>query len=312
MRLIVLIISIISVLHVFAQSAETSDSISQNQVQEVIISNPDSTNNGATQSPDTLITPTRKLTPVDIDDNKPYKPSLHYYDSKGELLDQPVLFLSELDTIKKKDEKPKFEYPTLNAVSIGLNLWDPIMVIAGQKYGGIDIWADLSIHNRFFPVVELGIGIAKDTPLEGNFTYKGLPSMYAKIGANYNFFAHDEDIYQLFAGIRGGFSAFKYEITDISINSSYWNQTKQFNLLDQSSSALYGEALIGIKVKIFNALSMGWTVRFHHLFKCDDAKDSSPWYIPGYGTKQSKLSATLSVIYTIPLNKPKTIPDSDI
>ena len=49
----------------------------------------------ATVSPAETPRPTRKLTPVDVDDNKPFRPSLHYYDSKGELLDEPVLPLSK-------------------------------------------------------------------------------------------------------------------------------------------------------------------------------------------------------------------------
>lgn len=242
----------------------------------------------------------REITPVDVDDKKPQQPTLHYYDKHGNPLDEPVMFLHELDTIKV-NTAPRTAYPLLNALSVGVNIWNPIMAIAGQNYGGIDIWADLSLHNWFFPVVELGLGVADNTPEDGNFTYKGKPSFYAKVGLNYNFFYKKDSDYQLFLGVRGGFSSFKYDITDISINSSYWQQTNQFELLDQKSTAFYGEALIGIKVKIWKAFSMGWTFRYHKLFSCKDAANSSPWYIPGYGSRNSSLSATFSLIYTLPL-----------
>lgn len=240
----------------------------------------------------------RKITPVDVDDNKPFKPSLHYYDTKGELLEQPVMFLSELDTLKKNN-KVKMQYPTVNALSVGLNVWDPIMTLTGQKYGGIDLWADLSIYNRIFPVVEVGVGMANSTPKDANYTYKCHPSIYAKIGVNYNFFFNDTDDYQFFAGIRGGFSSFGYEIQDITVNSSYWGESHNFAITDQHSTALYGEALLGIKVKIWKAFSMGWSFRYHHLFKCKDASNSSPYYIPGFGNRNSKLGASFSLIYTI-------------
>lgn len=242
----------------------------------------------------------RKITPVDVDDNKPFKPSLHYYDTKGELLDEPVMFLSELDTLKK-DNKIKMQYPVLNAISIGLNVWDPIMTLTGQKYGGIDLWADFSIHNRIFPIIEVGVGMANSTPKDGNYTYKCHPSIYAKIGVNYNFFFNDTDDYQFFAGIRGGFSSFNYEINDITINSSYWGESHNFTIPDQHTTALYGEALLGIKVKIWKAFSMGWSFRYHHLFKCKDASNSSPYYIPGFGNRNSKLGASFSLIYTFNL-----------
>lgn len=250
----------------------------------------------------------REITPVDIDDKKPQQPTMHYYDKHGNPLEEPVMFLHELDTIKI-NTTPRTVYPLLNSVSIGVNIWDPIMVIAGQNYGGIDVWADLSLHNWFFPVVELGVGIADNTPQDGNFTYKGKPSFYAKAGVNYNFFYKKDKDYQLFLGVRGGFSSFTYDITNIDITSSYWQQTNRFELLDQNSTAFYGEALVGIKVKIWDAFSMGWTFRYHHLFSCKDAQNSSPWYIPGYGSRNSKLSATFSLIYTIPLSKPEVIED---
>ena len=249
----------------------------------------------------------REITPVDVDDKKPKQPVMHYYDKHGNPLKEPVMFYSELDTILK--EKKKFsDYPLLNALSLGVNVWDPIMLVAGQKYGGIDVWADLSIHNSFFPIVEFGVGVADDKPENGNYRYKGKPSFYGKIGLNYNFFRKSNSDYQLYLGVRGGFSSFKYDITDITINSPYWSQTNQLEILDQHATAIYGEAVVGIKVKIWKAFSMGWSFRYHHLFKCNDAPNSSAWYIPGFGTRNSKLGATFSLIYTIPFSN-KQLPE---
>lgn len=249
----------------------------------------------------------REITPVDVDDKKPKQPVMHYYDKHGNPLKEPVMFYSELDTILK--EKKKFsDYPLLNALSLGVNVWDPIMFVAGQKYGGIDVWADLSIHNSFFPIVEFGVGVADDKPENGNYRYKGKPSFYGKIGLNYNFFRKSNSDYQLYLGVRGGFSSFKYDITDITINSPYWSQTNQLEILDQHATAIYGEAVVGIKVKIWKAFSMGWSFRYHYLFKCNDAPNSSAWYIPGFGTRNSKLGATFSLIYTIPFSN-KQLPE---
>lgn len=304
MRAMAIIFMIISTCwQIFANQTESVDSTTISQNIELVdsISVAFSKLDSISVKPTDLSAP-RKITPVDVDDNKPFKPSLHYYDKKGELLEEPVLFLSELDTIKS-DNKPKMTYKALNSMSIGLNIWDPIMAFAGQKYGGIDLWADLSIRNRFFPIIELGVGIANNTPKEGNYTYKGKPSVYVKVGMNYNFFFNDTDDYQFFAGIRGGFSSFNYDIDNITINSSYWDETHDFSITDQHSTALYGEALLGIKVKIFKSFSMGWTVRYHHLFKCNDAENSSPFYIPGFGNRNGKLGASFSLIYTLPLSR---------
>ena len=65
-------------------------------------------------------------------------------------------------------EKDVIKYPKFHEVTIGLNVWDPVMRLLGQKYGGVVVWGELSIHNRFKPVFELGEGTADYTPDDGN------------------------------------------------------------------------------------------------------------------------------------------------
>lgn len=242
----------------------------------------------------------KKITPVDNDPTKPVQPTLHYYDKHGNPLKEPVLFLAELDTVTKVNSGPV--YPLLQSVSFGVNFFDAIMKLAGQTHQSYDIWASLSLHNWFEPIVELGIGFCDNKPEEGNFHYKGKPSFYGKIGINYNFLYKSNPDYQVFLGLRGGYSTFTYDITDITINSSYWDQTNQFSLLNQKAHALYGEVLGGIKVLLWRNISMGWSFRYRLKFSVSDAANSSPWFIPGCGAG-SAVTASFSLIYTLPLHK---------
>lgn len=242
----------------------------------------------------------KKITPVDTDPTKPRQPVLHYYDKHGEPLEEPVLFLADLDTVKSASPKPV--YPLLYSASLGFNFFDGIMQLAGQKYASFDLWASVSLHNWFEPVVELGIGYADNKPEDGNFHYKGKPSFYGKLGINYNFLYKSNPDYQAYFGLRGGFSSFTYDITDITINSSYWNQSNNFSILNQKAHALYGEVLGGIKVNLWKGISMGWNLRYRFKFKSTNGTNSVPWFIPGYGTT-SPLSASFSIIYTMPFDK---------
>lgn len=242
----------------------------------------------------------RKVTPVDVDDKKPQGPTLHYYDKHGNQLDEPVLFLAELDTVRKVSSRPV--YPLLNELSLGVNFFDAIMKVAGQSYSNFDVWAALSLHNWFFPVVEAGIGFADNTPKGNNFTYVCRPSFYVKAGINYNFLYKSNPDYQVFVGLRAGFSTFSYDVKDITISNGYWGESNTFSLPRQHSTAFYGEALAGLQVKIAGPLSMGWSFRYHFKMGVKDGADSTPWFIPGYGAK-SPVSATFSLIYTLPLSK---------
>ncbi len=248
----------------------------------------------------------RKITPVDIDDNKP-RNILHYYDKHGEPLEEPVMFLATLDTVTKARSKPV--YPFYNGISIGVNFADAILKIAGQKYASFDIWADVSIHNWLFPVVELGMGFANSTPENRNFTYKGKPSMYAKIGLNYNFLYKSDYAYQTFAGFRLGFSSFTYDVENISISNDYWDENQTLNLYNLKASSLYGELLAGLKVKIVKNFSLGWNIKYHFKLHTSSKSASTPWFIPGYGAT-SPIAFSFSAIYSFG-QKPRREPALD-
>lgn len=253
--------------------------------------------------------PPRKSSPVDTDDEKP-REVLHYYDKHGNPLEEPVRFIAVLDTVTKPKSKPL--YPLYNGFSVGVNFGDAIFMAAGQKYGGFDIWADVSLFNWFFPVVEAGIGFADSRPEEGNFTYRTAPSFYAKLGFNYNFMYKSDPAYQLFAGFRAGFSSFSYDVEDISISNGYWDETQNLSLRGLKANAVYGEVLAGIKVKIIGNFSLGWSARYHFKMKVNSRSESAPWYIPGYGAG-SPFSVTFSAIYSFGQKKidPEALPETD-
>lgn len=248
----------------------------------------------------------QKINPVDVDPTKPKQPTLHYYDKHGNPLDEPVLFLSDLDTVKSA--KPGPVYPLLQSVSIGFNFFDALMKMAGQKHASLDLWASLSLHNWFQPVVEAGVGFADHRPEGGNFRYKGKPSFYAKLGVDYNFLYKSNPDYQVHFGLRGGYSNFSYDITDITVGSPYWDQVNQTSITGQRAHALYGEILGGIRVKIAGPVSMGWNFRYRFMMKKTDGSNSTPWFIPGYGAS-NPVGASFSVIYTLPLSRKKGAAD---
>ena len=196
-------------------------------------------------------------------------------------------------------------YPLLTDISVGVNFAEPLFMAFGQSYASADVNATLNMWNRLQPTVELGLGWAKNTPDGMNFTYRGKPSPYFKIGTNYNFLFKNSPDYQAFVGIRLGYSTFGYEITDVHYRSEYWQETVDYNLKGEHSHALWGEAGIGLKVKLFDRLSMGWMIRYHGIFNYAKNEHSKPWLIPGYGPRGSSLGFSLGISYTLPLNREK-------
>lgn len=215
-----------------------------------------------------------------------------------------------VDTVSGKEwtdsterELPKMIYPLFDAVDIGVNVWDPVMRLLGQHYGLIDFYGELSLHNRYKPVVELGLGMCSETPDGQNFTYKSKMAPYFKIGINYNVFYNSNPDYQLFVGARYGISFFSFEVTDITQPDGYWGPQPPFSIPSQSTSAGYFELCAGLKVKIVKNLSMGWTVRYHSMLHEGNCLYGKPMYIPGFGKRNSTIGGSFSIIYTLPLNR---------
>lgn len=199
---------------------------------------------------------------------------------------------------------PKMEYPLLHSASVSADLFTPAMRAFGQHYGLTEFAVEVNLHNRYIPVFEFGLGQADYTPDDNNYTYRSPIAPFFRIGANYNFFYNSNPDYLLFAGLRYGFSPFKFSVTDITLNDSYWDETERFDIPEQSVTAGYFEFLLGLRVKIIDRISLGWTVRYHSLLH-DSATDyGEAWYIPGFGSRNSSLSATFSITYTLPLSKP--------
>lgn len=153
------------------------------------------------------------ITPVESDDDAPQKPVLHYYDKHGERLDKPVLYLAELDTATSV--RPSSPYPLYNGVSFGVNFADAIMSAIGQKHSSYDISAMVSLHNWFFPIVEAGMGWGHYSDINDLYKIKAHPSMYAKVGINYNFLYKSDPAYMAYIGLRFGVSNCKWDRTDI-------------------------------------------------------------------------------------------------
>ena len=238
-----------------------------------------------------------KATPVDIDREKPAAPPLHYYDKHGNPLDTPVRFLATLDTVTSVKAGPK--YPLYNGVSISANFFDAIMMAAGQKRANFDVAASVSLWNWLFPVIETGVGFSNSHPDDGRTFYKMGPSWYIRAGVNYNFLYKSDPAYRLYVGIRAAFSPFGYDLPVISPGSQYYTQDGPSAMWGLHGNCWYGQVLLGLEVKIWRIIYMGWSARYSFNIKNSYSDPDYPaWYIPGRNAA-SPLSATFSIGVTI-------------
>lgn len=234
--------------------------------------------------------------------------SIQYLDNQGRTVMVDTLTGQEWVDSTLLPAPPKMLRPLLYTVEIGVNIWDPVMRIFGQKYGGIDFSAALNLHNRYLPTFEAGFGMAKKTPAGMNFTYRSPLAPYFKLGADYNFIYNSDPDYRFTAGFRYGFSSFKYSIENVTINDSYWDEVLNPEFPDATVTAGWFELVLGMRVKIAGPISAGWAFRYHSILHRSHPVNGDAWYIPGYGSSTSSLSGSFSIVYSLGLSKENDTP----
>lgn len=222
-----------------------------------------------------------------------------------------------IDTITGKEwvdstirTSTKMIYPLMESVTVGVNLWDPVMRLLGQRYGGADIWAELSLHNRYKPVIEFGMASSDITPDGQNYTFRSPLAPYFRIGANYNIFYNNNPAYELLVGVRYGLTMYKYEVSRFTLDNSYWGIDETLSIPMQRSTAGFFEFMAGVRVMLGKHISLGWMAKFHSLLHESKAPYGQPMYIPGYGKRGGAFSASFSISYTLPLGKPSVNTDT--
>ncbi|MBD5308734.1 MAG: hypothetical protein HDS15_05590 [Bacteroides sp.] len=261
----------------------------------------------------------RKVTPVDpnppvrvkrpIDPSKP-KPLDRTHVEERRDANGNVILVDTLTGLEVIDSlalanRPRNLYPKLTSVTIGVNIWDPVMRSFGQQYGLGDIWGRLSLYNRYMPFIALGIGKADVTHTEPDYVWRSKAAPYVKVGIDYNVFYNNSPDYQLLVGIHYGLTRFSYEVNDAVVSPGYWGSDGYMNVPSQTSTTGYFEIGAGIRVKIYKQIAAGWTVYFRSIMHETDAPYGYPLYVPGLGKRNAGLGGSLSIIYTIPLNSGK-------
>lgn len=152
-------------------------------------------------------------------------------------------------------------------------------------------------------MIEFGLGQAKNTPDDNNYTYRSPIAPFFRIGMNYNFLYQSNPDYLIMAGVRYGFTPFKFEVTDITQQPGYWDEPLTYSIPSQNVTAGYFQILLALRVRIIDNFSLGWSVRYQSLLHDSDTPYGNAWYIPGYGARNRSINATFSLSYTIGLSK---------
>lgn len=185
--------------------------------------------------------------------------------------------------------------PLFNGVAVGIDLVGPIQR-AVSDYGQYEAMLRLNLKDRYFPVVELGLGSADYKDDVTGITYK-TSAPFGRIGVDFNILKDKHDKYRLFVGGRYGFTSFKYDLGSPGITDPAYGSEAAWGATDVKGSQHWVEAVAGVDAAIVGWLHLGWSVRYRGRITQKSGDIGEPWYVPGYGKSgSSRIGATFNVV----------------
>lgn len=163
----------------------------------------------------------------------------------------------------------------------------------GQWEGGLRI----NFADKWFPVIELGIGHADASDDATGVNYK-TSAPYFRAGIDFNIAKHKHDEYRLYAGFRYAFTSFKFDVGDTDITDPVWGETVKYGATDLSANYHWIEGVFGVDAKIFGPFRLGWSLRYRRRLIHHEGDMGNCWYVPGYGRQGgTRLGGTFNVAF---------------
>lgn len=198
--------------------------------------------------------------------------------------------------------------PLLRGLAVSYNVSGTIMRMVGD-YGEFEAALRCNLRDRYFPIVEMGLGSAKHEvdPVTGITAKTNAP--FFRLGCDYNIAKNKHDDYRVLVGARYGFTSFKQDITGV-ITDPYWGGAAPYSIDSNTNTYHWGELLFGVDAKLWGPVRLGWSFRYKMKLSGHDNDNEKLWYIPGFGKNGNVLGGIFYV--SIQLQRPnKKVTASD-
>lgn len=128
----------------------------------------------------------------------------------------------------------------------------------------------------------------------GDYSNEG---SYWRVGADVNILKRDPDRNMLFFGLRYARSTFSDQAT--LVNTDPYFGPQQYALSNPQATAVWGEMVAGLRVKIWKEFWMGFTSRMKIGLAVRGNETLSSYNVPGYGNVNSSTGYTWGFNYQV-------------
>ena len=210
-----------------------------------------------------------------------------------------LISLVSLQATAREKEEPIPKAPLFCGAAVQADLAGPVMKVVGSRFSQMEVGARLNFRDHYFPLCELGIG-ESDRNGKATNTHFHTRAPYFRIGMDYNLNKkHNGN--RLMAGIRYGFSSFKYDFSDPDFADPVWKGGAEgLTLKNQQGRGQWMEFSVGCETKLWSFIRLGWNIRFKARLHQKKNAYGSPYYMPGYGKNGgSTFGGTVNLIFDV-------------
>ncbi len=201
---------------------------------------------------------------------------------------------SHAQQLSLPEMEPGDSIPLFNGFAISVDLVGPIQRLVSD-YGQFEAALRVNLRDRYFPIVEVGLGNAKHDDVVTQFSYKST-APYFRLGMDYNLLKDKHDIYRIYGGGRYALSYFKYDVSHPGVLDPIWKTVAPIEANGEKGHYHWLEFSIGVDAKIWGPFHMGWSVRYRRRLFYDTGSTGNVWYVPGYGESgNTRLGGTFNV-----------------
>ncbi len=188
--------------------------------------------------------------------------------------------------------------PLFSGVSVSADLAGAILAVS-TAYGQYEAACRVNLKGRYFPVVEVGMGVSDHTDETTSIHYK-TRAPYFRIGCDYNFAKDLRSGNRIFGGLRYGHSSFDYDLDGPAIVDPVYGTSTPFAYSGLKGSSHWLDFVFGLEAKIWSFFHLGWSMRYRVPLSNKASEIGDAWYVPGYGRSGGGvLTGTFNVIFDI-------------
>ena len=198
----------------------------------------------------------------------------------------------------KADDTPDKPVRFFNGVGVVYDLCGTVMALA-TPFGQYEVGVRANLKEKYFPVVELGLGHSDHEDEDTHFRYK-TSSPYFRVGMDYNLLRASKMKSRVMVGLRFGYSPYKFDLTGPDVTDPVYGYSLPVDYKGLKANMLWTEIVAGAETRIWKCLHLGWSVRYKIRLHEGKTDVDNAWYVPGYGRfGGSRIGGTFNVIIEI-------------